>query len=668
MLRLPYLLPVDVRTPDGDPLRSVDSPSSHELAADDYLLELHSPIKVYLRVSGRVHVEATTERVVFEFGDDATIDIGARSYHSAPGATITVPDDPEAMMKAVSTFPSALKTLSPERAWPTLRGHPPRVERGDELEIPSDLEVPDTGIRVTVPSEYWAVYTVAPLAYYLGAEVVPGESAHVTADTGAALHLGDEPGEIADATEALLKRVFFLDCVVRTEGLYPDELHERNVLEARADIDLDFADLYEVSPAERLAVYLTIPDEAVEAIASPWHRVTHTEANPGPEVAELLPYLVNDLSLVRPKVGSERSAAQSEIDDELDDALDSFLRRPGPSVEAAAIEDFYRSADAPNLRRDGESGSSVSGVPDLDEYVTLPEVDALEQAWVGDGTPIRGTKLLREAFANETPEPSDGTIDIAVVCNDERMREELASVGDIYGSRDDVPVSLTSKIGVSTGELRELLAENYDVFHFIGHIDGQGFECPDGILDAGTVEEVNATTVLLNGCRSHDQGIELVKAGASAAIVSLADLFNSGAVEIGETITRLLYHGFDVGTTMKIIREYTSIGDRYVVIGNPGVPVVQCDGFLPILCHITTKPTESESLNVQPIAYPVPEIGIGTVFEPEIFETNYYHLAIGEHADINITRDKLKSWISEDYEPVIFNGELIWGSELLTEM
>src|SRR6056297_584399 len=122
-LRLPYMIPVDVRTPEGDPLRSVDDSGTHDLAADDYLLELHSPIKVYLRVSGRVRIDASTEGVTLEFGENATVEIGARSYHSAPAATVTVPDDPDAMMRAVSAFSSALKTTSPERAWPTLRGH-----------------------------------------------------------------------------------------------------------------------------------------------------------------------------------------------------------------------------------------------------------------------------------------------------------------------------------------------------------------------------------------------------------------------------------------------------------------------------------------------------------------------------------------------------------------
>ncbi|WP_276301844.1 hypothetical protein [Halorussus lipolyticus] len=288
-------------------------------------------------------------------------------------------------------------------------------------------------------------------------------------------------------------------------------------------------------------------------------------------------------------------------------------------------------------------------------------MDALEQAWVGEGTPIRGTKLLKEAFANETPEPSDGTIDIAVVCNDDRMREELSSVGEIYGSRDDVPADVTSKAGLSTGELRNLLAEDHDVFHFIGHIDGQGFECHNGILDAGTVEEVNATTVLLNGCRSHDQGTELVKAGANAAIVSLADLFNSGAVEVGETLARLLHYGFGIGATMKIIRRYVSTGDRYVVIGNPSVVVAQCESGIPTLCHIKTINRGAEKISVIPYAYPAQGYGLGTNFKPAFLNDEKYYVAVGEYTDFITTFSNLDEQMSKYQYPLIDNQTLVWS-------
>jgi hypothetical protein len=46
--------------------------------------------------------------------------------------------DAEDVMMAILTFRSALKTTSPERSFPTLRGHPPAIELNDRLEIPDD--------------------------------------------------------------------------------------------------------------------------------------------------------------------------------------------------------------------------------------------------------------------------------------------------------------------------------------------------------------------------------------------------------------------------------------------------------------------------------------------------------------------------------------------------
>jgi len=80
------------------------------------------------------------------------------------------------MMEAVSALPSALKTTSPERTWPTLRGHPPLLELGDRLEIPDAIDPPDGEISLTVPREYASVYQAAPLAFFLGATIRPGPS------------------------------------------------------------------------------------------------------------------------------------------------------------------------------------------------------------------------------------------------------------------------------------------------------------------------------------------------------------------------------------------------------------------------------------------------------------------------------------------------------------
>ncbi len=491
-LAFPYMVPMEVRTPEGDHLASIDLPTTREFSDGEYLLELHSPIKVYLRATGEMTIDANDDAVAVEFDGETTVEVGARSYHSSPAATITVPDDPEAVMEAVSAFSSALKTTSPERAWPTLRGHPPRVERGDELSIPDALETPDTGIEIAVPPEYGHVYTVAPLAYYLGAEVVPGETARLTADSGVNRFLGEEVAAVGEEVEEILKRVFLLDCVTRTEGLYPDELHEREVLESVAEFD--FEALYEASPADRLAAYLAVDDEAFAAIESPWHRVTHVEADPGPDAAELLPYVVNDLSLVRVKPGRDEAWSPSESQQETNEALNAFVRSPDdagelsagtdseapaagesePSAAAAGEEreDFLRSASLRRSTRrshfdeledpeaedgdedDGPESDTAKddaasdpeearGVPGEGGYMPLPETDALEQAWIGDRTPVEGTKLLKPAFEHDSTTSEDGTVEITVVCNDEQMRSEWDSAAEIYADRDDLRASVT---------------------------------------------------------------------------------------------------------------------------------------------------------------------------------------------------------------------------------
>ncbi|WP_115863954.1 hypothetical protein [Halorussus litoreus] len=693
-LRIPHMIPMEVRTPDGDHRVAVDLPTDRSFPADDYLLELHSHIKVYLRFEGSMAVDVTSEGVEIAFGEETRVEVGARSYHNAPAATITVPDDPEAVMKAVSAFPSALKTTSPEVAWPTLRGHPPRVERGDELNIPDGLGAPETGVTIRIPPEYGHVYAVAPLAYYLGADVVPGERARLTTESGVDRALGENVAAVSESVESLLKRVFLLDCVVRTEGLYPDDLHERTVLESRLDsgADLDFAALYEQSPADRLASYLAVPDHAVEAIESPWHRVAHVR--PDPEAVELLPYVVNDLSVVHVEAGEGEPWTPTESQRQTEEALDSFVRngaaREGDLLRSAGTRDQFRRSNGPGATSDGktdmdgESGGtaeidadaetdadadgakqrSARGVPEVGEYIPLPEVDALEQAWVGDRTPVQGTKLVREAFEHERSTSEDGAVEITVVCNDEEMREEFDSAAEIYAARDDLRTNVTCKFGVETDDLRDLLARDSDMFHFVGHIDGLGFQCPDGILDAGTLDSTGAKTVLLNGCRSHDQGLELVKAGTRAAIVSLADLWNSGAVEVGETLAWLFYHGFNIGHVMRIVRDRTSLGGDYVVLGDPGVTIAQCANGVPTIYEVSDIRSDSGEVVVEPHAYPARGYNAGSIYRPHLEEYEYFYVATGTGYEKKSTFDLLQQTLDSS-EPILVDGQLTRAGTLL---
>ncbi|WP_135825751.1 CHAT domain-containing protein [Halorussus ruber] len=637
-----------VREDDGSHLRDVGHERTHELDADDYLLEVSAPMKLYLRVSSSLAIDATTDRIRIEFGDPTPVEVGTRSSHNSPAATITVPDDAESALAAISAFSSALKTTSPERSWPTLRGHPPRIERGDELAIPSELDVPDTGITIRVPADYEYVYPVAPLAYYLGADVVPGEEPTLKTDEGFEHRLDTDRG-FEDEVARVLKQVFVLDCATRTEGFHPMDLDERRAVEAVAS--LDFSALYDASLAERLATYLSVPASVLTDAMPVWNRVTHVRPNPGS--LELLPFVVEELSLVRVKSGASE---------------------PSPTTDARraekrdALRSFKRSSQFADLGLPSESDERATGVPEESEYVPLPEADAMERAWVGDGTPVHGAKLLASAFDRNRVEPTDSVIDVIVVCNDEQMREEWDAVSEVYGTRDVVAFDVDCRFGVSTDELRDLLAEDHDLFHFIGHIDGRGFACPDGIVDAETLSETGAKTILLNACRSHDQGIALVEAGARAAIVSWGDVDNLGAVEVGETFARLLNYGFSVGIALEIVEEYTSIGRHYVVVGDPSVSLAQCEDRGPRLFDLKwdseTPPGPDDELDTVVTNHPSPAYSIGSVANSFLMseEDPDFGIVPGSQRFTN-TGEELEEVLGDYSAPIVVRDELRWSDK-----
>ena len=228
-LAMETVVSVCVRDDEGELLDRTEHFADRTFPAGTYSIELFAPIKLYLRVDSSVRVVSDATRTRLEFGDTTDVVVGARSHHKRPAATIRTTDRPRDVMRAVSLLGSALKTTSVERSYPTLRGHPPLVERGPAFEAPVGLDPPDTGVRIELPETRRHAYVAAPLSYYLGATVVPGDTPRITTDTGFSHGLGT--GEnFQTGVERALKRTFFLDCLTRTEGYYQVDLHERTPL------------------------------------------------------------------------------------------------------------------------------------------------------------------------------------------------------------------------------------------------------------------------------------------------------------------------------------------------------------------------------------------------------------------------------------------------------
>lgn len=638
-VEFPRRTPLLVRDDAGDLVTDFgpDEDGETTLPAARYNLEPGSaPMKLYVAVEGDLTLETLDDGIRVEFGEERTVGLGVRSFHQRPAGTVTVGDDVTDVMRAVSLLGSALKTTTPERSFPTLRGHPPLVEHGDGFDAPDGLERPETGIRIEVPPEHRYVYPVAPLAYYLGAEVVPGDTPKLVA-AGIERKLPRERFE--QAVAETLQTCFLLDCVVRTEGYYEVDLHERGVVLDR--VDFDPATVYDLPLDERTAEYLSVPFADVADLVSRWHLTT--DVVPTPDNAEMLPFVANDLSVVR-------------CPDRTPSATTS---------EPEHLTDFYRADGALTRSERSPVDQSDAGTasPDAVGNIVKPDdVDTLEHAWVGEGYPLGANKATPEAyrrrFDRDTPKKS--RIEIHVVCNDERMAEE-GVVEEFYGLRDMLEFDVNLHFGVETEELRELVAREFDLLHYIGHVDESGFRCPDGYLDARTLDTVNVEAFVLNACRSYEQGEALIDRGSNAGIATLAEVSNDMATRVGRTLARLLNCGFTFRAATAVIKDQNLTGYRYITLGDGGATLVQSDMGVPVVTEVT-KGTDGHIETVgQP--YPTPQKHIGTLVKVMGRDTAR-HVNVGTIGPEQFSTDEFEKQLSLRTMPLKIDGEFYWSDEV----
>ncbi|WP_123624086.1 hypothetical protein [Halorubrum sp. CSM-61] len=306
---IPAYSSVILRDADGELIAQLDDAMDFPRAT--YILDITGVTKAFVRIPD-VSISATgateLESIELTFDSPTTVTVGARSLHTRPEATITVPDDPTALAEAVSVLGSSIKEFSPERSWPTLRGYPPRIRLGDELDIPSPLVEPDTGIEMVVRPTYADVYRLSTLAYYLGARVVVGDAPAVRLENGYVEPLPTDGVALEERVEELLRTWFFLDTLARTEGYVKSDRYEYE--QVGSELPFYPPSLADRSMSERLMEYLEVDPETVAPYVPAWP--TEAVLRPVPESAELLPHLAHVLAPVRTR-GSRDPTADTPV-------------------------------------------------------------------------------------------------------------------------------------------------------------------------------------------------------------------------------------------------------------------------------------------------------------------------------------------------------------------
>ncbi len=269
------------------------------------------------------------------------------------------------------------------------------------------------------------------MAYYLGAKLIPGNTSQIVTD-GFEHPLRTARG-FENEVESVLKQTFLLDCVARMEGFYRIDLHERQQIEPL--VDLDFAVLYDAPIAERLEAYLSVPYAVIEEFVPDWQLTTHVE--PISESVETLPFLVDDLAVIR---------------------MPQTKRVSASTLQIPAVDEFVRDGDS--------TRSAVEAPASVNSLVEPETTDSLEQVWVGEDAPVGASKATTAAFRNRLERtPLSGDIDTTVVCNDRQMGEERTLADEVYGSREELPFDVTVRNDLSTEKLRAVLESETQFLH-----------------------------------------------------------------------------------------------------------------------------------------------------------------------------------------------------------
>ncbi len=650
-LRLPPALVKVVGLDSGEEYTHGGDADPLDLSDGEYLFNISLNIKTYLRFSGAATISKTDDynELHISFPELTLVTFGFRSHHEEPVDTITVPPRPEGVATAVTYLSSSHKATGPDRSYPTLRGHPPRIELGDETEIPEPVreERFDVGIELVIPDDFAYAFVAAPLAYYLQAEMTVEDRRSPVLrapEAGVEHRFTPLPGfqhEVAD----MLRRVFFLDCLVRNAGEYSWDLAELPLLD---EVGIDAEETYDSSPAEQLATYLDAPYERIDDDLPEWHLAMHIE----PVAAHMksVPYFLNNLSLIY-------------LPESTDLEKDELLNK--------SIDDFYRAGDS-KMRRliaTPETGASVIRKgPGVVESVDRRDPVLHEgkvNGWLADGVPIDVFKSIPEAYENRFGYLSqeDSDIDVTVILNDDEMADEHETVAEIYEERaDDLRINVTVYERLSKAELADVLEASHDFVHYIGHCEKSGLRCRNGNLPVSSIEECNVQTFFLNACGSYYEGRELVKKGSVAGAVTFTKVLNKQAAKVGIAFSRLLIHGYDIAHAIQLARRRIMMGKDYAVVGDGTHQLAQCDNWYPHIATLNQKSGDFE-VEVQTLSMP----NMGGIFEV-YRDGNEDPQLQGTTCTFTICKSELLSFLERAKMAFIYDGDIFWSEELLTRL
>lgn len=560
---------------------------------------LDLPVVVTFDGSATIRRNAA-DQTILSFEHPTAVTVGFQSRVRYPMETITVPRSTEGVATAISHLSADHPSTGVKVTSPLFRRHPPRIEFGDEPEIPDSARERDSeaGIEICVPDSIESLLPVAPLAYYLDAEVTVGELERPllrAPDVDLTYEFEAMPAfqfEVAD----LLRQVFMLDSLIEFEhqGADPRELDVVQTL------PLDAKRVYRADVDERLRTYLSMPYERLEPILPPWHYRAYVE--PAVRNARVLPYVLARVGQVLLPDAASRSPGEGEFD---------------------AV-------------RDGDNVPFVG--------------------WVGDDPPENAFRARRRGYENalDYTVSGDDTARVVVVDNAPGTDPPADRISDIVRTCSSKSLDVSVVSNLSTAALRDRFGASTDYLHYVGEYD-DGFVCTDGTLAPDDIPESNVRVVFADANGSVEACDALVERGSAAAV---------GRHDDGETLNRtgreaflkLLGGGAVVDQAAEYARRFGDSGSDPVVVGDGIIQFATMDGVYPTGYEI--EPLDGRQFKI--VGHPLLPNG-GFLWSPEF--SHSASTLVGTTPQFVVSTSDLRSLLGSEKAFLICDGEIYWSTD-----
>lgn len=667
---------VRIEHPNGEHVATLGSENGPiTLPTEQYVVHIETNVRTKIRFDGRATVEKPNyEATTIRFPGQTAVTLGFESRLESPPETITVPPTPEGIAAAISALPAAHRTVTPDRSFPTMRGHPPLIELGETVDVPATVRERrhDPAVEFRLPPSRSRLFPAAPLAYYLGAKVTVSPGAAPTFRTSSTEHELPDGPEFERTVASLLRRVFLLDSLVRNAGPYGVKLDEMEHLDT---LGLDADALYEASIPDRLNAYLSAPFDSVSAKLPEWHlslSVDPVDAN----VPTLSHHLHRLANIVLPK------AEPLPREERLSRSLDDFYRGgPDRRLHAdggAAVGECRDETQSSTERReeptdperrptDSYRGGRTLGARRADESVSVemlkPELGpGRTHGWLADGAPIDAYRSLPEAYEHrfDYRDRAGEPFSFVAVLNDTGMAAEHTRAAEIYRERaDELDIDITVHESLDRERLADVFESRNDLVHYIGHCDRAGLRCPDGHLSASTLSESNAQVFFLNACGSYYEGLELVRKGSVAGAVTFNRVLDQQAASVGTTFARLLVGGFSIARAMRISRRQIMMGKDYTVVGDGTHVLTQANGFIPIAAKLTETDAGTYQFKFRSL-FPYAN---GGHLQPHVPAHDRWYL-FGSDPELELDEEDLFGLLDHADLPIVYDGDIHWPETL----